>query len=73
MRHPVVVWVSLPPGVDVIAVLIEQDRIVFVAIVDGVAVFRSRQGFEVNLWHHSTVSRVSAERSALVAVDLNCR
>lgn len=47
VRHPVVVWVSLAPRLDVIAVLIEQDRIVVIPIVDGVAVFGRRKGFQI--------------------------
>ena len=40
-RHPVVVWVSLAPRLDMIARPIEQDRVVVILVVDGVAVFGS--------------------------------
>ena len=43
--HPVVVGVALAPRLDIVALPIQQDRVVVVLVVDGVAVFGSRKGF----------------------------
>jgi hypothetical protein len=50
-RHPVVVGITLAPRLHVIAVAVEQDRIVVIVVVDRVPMIRSGQGLEIYLRH----------------------
>jgi hypothetical protein len=55
-RHAVVIRVALAPGVDAVAVLVEQDGVVVVFVVDGVAVFAGRKGVQIYLCHSPSYS-----------------
>jgi hypothetical protein len=50
-RHAVLVGVALAPRVDVVAVPVQQDRVVVVLVVDGVAVFVGGKGVQIYLCH----------------------
>jgi hypothetical protein len=54
-RHPVAVWIPLPPGVDIQALSVEQDRIVIILVVNGVPVFGGRKGLQIYFCHRSTL------------------
>ena len=48
-RHALVIGVVLAPGLDGIAVAVEQHGVVVVLVVDGVAVVGRRQGFKIDV------------------------
>jgi hypothetical protein len=57
-RHPVVVRISLAPGVDIIALPVKQNRIVIIVIIvviNGVPMLGRRKGFQVYLCHDPTL------------------
>ena len=56
--HPVVVGISLTPGVDVLPVPVKQHRVVIITVVDGVPMLGRRQGFQVYLGHDPTLSQL---------------
>ncbi len=43
-RHPMVVRIPLAPRFDILALPVEQDRIVVIVVLDDVPVFGSRKG-----------------------------
>jgi hypothetical protein len=54
--YPVVIWVSLAPRLDIIAIPIKQHRIVVILIVDRVPVFGRRKGFQIYFRHKSALT-----------------
>ena len=61
-RHALVVRIALTPGLDRIAVLVQQDGIVVVLVVNGVPKIAGRQHVEIELGHNPKLSRGRLDR-----------
>lgn len=70
--HPTGVRMSFALRLDVVAILIEQDRIVVILVIDGAPVFGGRKGFQIYLSHGLTLSEARACQASRLVPVVTC-